>query len=156
MTHVRLKLSIAAVVLAGAVGYLAFAGVQKGWVYTLGVDQYLASPQQQSLRVRLCGRVGDEDFQVSKSGLTAKFLLKGEQQSIPVIYHGVIPDMFKAGAEVVVEGKRDPGGAGTFQSDLLMTKCASKYEEGQSPEGMPKIHPSIKHETSTPPTGATP
>jgi cytochrome c-type biogenesis protein CcmE len=151
MTHVRLKLSIGAVILASAVGYLSFSGVQKGWVYTLGVDQYLASPQQQSLRVRLCGRVADDNLQVSKSGLTAKFLLRGEQQTIPVAYHGVIPDMFKAGAEVVVEGKRDP--SGTFQSDLLMTKCASKYEEGQAAPGMPKNHPAVSHDT---PTGAQP
>jgi cytochrome c-type biogenesis protein CcmE len=147
MTHAGLKFSFAAVILAGAVGYLSFAGVQKGWVYTLGVDQYLASTQQQSLRVRLCGTVSDQDLEVRKSGLSAKFLLKGEQHAIPVVYHGVIPDMFKAGSDVVVEGKRDPA-TGLFQSDLLMTKCASKYEEGQG-SGMPKNHPPAAHPSST-------
>ena len=41
--------------------------------------------------------------------------------------------MFKAGSEVVVEGQADA--AGTFQADLMMTKCASKYED--KPAGHP-------------------
>jgi len=47
----------------------------------------------------------------------------------------VVPDMFKSGAEIVVEGKQDA--AGVFQADVLMTKCASKYED------MPKDHPQV-------------
>jgi cytochrome c-type biogenesis protein CcmE len=136
MTHLRLKLTLAGLVLASAVGYLAFAGVQKGWVYTLGVDQYATSPDQQAKRVRLCGKVGEEQLDIRKAQLAASFQLKGEKEFIPVAYKGVIPDMFKAGSEVVVEGKRD--GSGVFQADLLITKCASKYEE------MPANHPGGK------------
>jgi len=135
MTHMRLKLTLASVVLAGAVGYLAFAGVQRGWVYTLGVDQYAASPEQQAKRIRLCGKVSEEQLDIRKTQLAATFLLKGEHQAIPVSYHGVVPDMFKAGGEVILEGQRD--GAGVFQADVLITKCASKYEE------MPAGHPPV-------------
>ena len=142
MTHMRLKLSIAGLVLLSAVGYLAFAGMQKGWVYTLGVDQYIASPDSQTKRIRLCGKVAEEKFDVRKSQLAASFLLKGEQQTLAVSYKGVIPDMFKAGSDIVVEGQRDS--SGTFQADVLITKCASKYEE------MPKNHP------TTPTTGGQP
>jgi cytochrome c-type biogenesis protein CcmE len=122
------------------VGYLAFAGAQKGWVYTLGVDQYVADPAQQAQRVRLCGKVGDDQLDVHKAQLTAHFLIKGEHQSIPVAFHGVIPDMFKAGCEVIIEGKRDA--SGTFQADLLMTKCASKYED------IPKGHPAVTQDVA--------
>lgn len=130
MTHIRLKLSIAATLLLLAVAYLTFAGVQRGWVYTVGVDQFLANADQHDLRVRLCGTVSDQDLEIHKAQLSARFLIKGQHASIPVMYKGVIPDMFKPGCEVVVEGKLDR--AGTFQSDLLMTKCASKYEDAKS------------------------
>jgi cytochrome c-type biogenesis protein CcmE len=133
MTHLKLKLAVAGIVFASAIGFLAFAGAQKGWVYTMGVDQYLQSPDQQKQRVRLCGTVAPDNIEVQKALLTAKFSLKGEHELIPVAYKGVVPDMFKAGCEVVIEGKRDP--AGTFQADLMMTKCASKYDE------MPNDHP---------------
>ena len=41
-------------------------------------------------------------------------------------YPGVVPDLFKAGCDVVIEGKLDS--AGVFQSDSMMTKCSSKYQ----------------------------
>ena len=109
--------------------------MQNGWVHTLGVDQYLASPEKHHQRIRLCGVVATEGVVVQKAQLVARFFIKGANQQIPVAYKGVVPDMFKAGAEVVVEGKQDD--AGVFQADVLMTKCASKYEE------MPKEHPQV-------------
>jgi cytochrome c-type biogenesis protein CcmE len=135
MTHIRMKLSIAGIVLISAVGYLTLAGVQRGWVYTVGVDQFLANAEQQKLRVRLCGTVSEEKLDIHKAELSASFLVKGQSRAIPVIYKGVIPDMFKAGCEVVIEGQLDK--TGTFQADMLMTKCASKYD------GLPKNHPAV-------------
>ena len=38
-----------------------------------------------------------------------------------------IPDTFKAGAEVIVEGGLRPDGS--FQAKTLMTKCPSKYQK---------------------------
>ena len=66
-----------------------------------------------------------------------KFLVAGTVLAIAVGYLGFsgvkkgwvyfLPvDQFATGREVVVEGKYDS--AGVFQADLLMTKCASKYE----------------------------
>jgi cytochrome c-type biogenesis protein CcmE len=132
MTSIRLKLLVAGVILIGAFGYLAFAGMQKGWVYFVSVDQYAADPQYHNQRVRLHGKVAADGFDASKSLLTAKFNLSGGGKSLPVVYRGVIPDMFEAGRDVVIEGRRDA--AGVFQADVLMTKCASKYEAG-SPHG---------------------
>jgi cytochrome c-type biogenesis protein CcmE len=142
VTHVKTKMSVAGAVLVCAIGYLGFAGVQKGWVYQMEVDQYLASANEQGMRVRLVGTAAEEGLEVKKAQLTATFMLKGEKSQVPVRYKGVIPDMFKAGGEVVVEGKKDA--AGVFQADVLMTKCASKYEE--KPAGHP-VDGNAKDET---------
>jgi cytochrome c-type biogenesis protein CcmE len=127
MTHRALKLGIAGVILAGAVTYLAIAGMQKGWVYTLGVDQYVTDGTQHGKRIRLCGTVMEEDLQVRQAQLLANFYIRGQDKKLRVVYKGVVPDLFKAGSEIVIEGKMDA--EGVFQSDLLMTKCASKYED---------------------------
>ena len=132
MKSMRIKLAVAGIVLVAAFGYLAFAGMQKGWVYFVGVEQYLGDSQYANQRVRLHGRVAADGFDASKAGLTAKFNLVnptgGGTKSLAVAYRGAIPDMFQVGRDVVVEGKRDA--AGVFQADVLMTKCASKYEAG--------------------------
>ncbi len=126
MTHTRTKLLIAAVVLTASVGYLALAGVKSGWVYYLQVDAFLEDDTYQDQRVRLYGLVDDQDIEARPAMLTARFKLNGESRSIQVAYLGVIPDTFKPGGEVMIEGKLDE--AGVFQADVLMTKCASKYQ----------------------------
>src|SRR5262245_11614392 len=121
MISMRTKLLAASVILIGAFAYLAFAGMQKGWLYFVGVEQFLPGPQFAARRVRLHGKVAADGFDASKALLTAKFNLTGGSKSLAVVYHGALPDMFEVGRDVVVEGKRDA--AGVFQADVLMTKC---------------------------------
>ena len=59
-----------------------------------------------------------------------RFTLTGSEQSqstvsLPVTYQGTVPDAFKEGIEVVVEGKYNNG---TFWASNILTKCPSKYE----------------------------
>jgi cytochrome c-type biogenesis protein CcmE len=130
MQHKRLKLAIAAIVLLGAVTYLAFAGLREGWVYHVDVDQYIQSSDLQQQRVRLVGKVSPADLQASPAKMAATFTMVGASgKSVRVAYRGTIPDLFKADSEVVVEGRRDV--TGLFQADVLMTKCASKYQSDQ-------------------------
>jgi cytochrome c-type biogenesis protein CcmE len=46
--------------------------------------------------------------------------------SVPVVYTGSVPDMFKVGREVRVEGKLQ-NGVFVAKRDSLRTKCPSKY-----------------------------
>jgi cytochrome c-type biogenesis protein CcmE len=124
MSAIHKKLFIASIVLVAAVSYLAYAGMKSGWVYFIGVDQFRTETQYQTQRVRLHGKVAESGFTSEK--LDARFTLLGKSSQLDVAYHGVIPDLFQPGRDVVIEGKLDP--AGTFQADVLMTKCASKYE----------------------------
>jgi cytochrome c-type biogenesis protein CcmE len=138
MTHVRLKLIAAGVAIAIAVTLLAVAGIREGWVYYLPVDEFVAGEAYHDQRVRLHGTVAGEDLDMSSALLVARFDLLGEQSRIRVQYEGVIPDMFQADREVVVEGRLDE--VGVFQADTLLTKCASKYEadDGEAPHVDPR------------------
>ena len=139
MTHVRIKLLVAGVAIAIAVTFLAVAGIRDGWVYYLPVDEFVAGEAYHGERVRLHGTVAAEGLEVSSAMLVATFDLVGEQHRIPVRYEGVIPDMFQADREVVVEGRLDD--AGVFRADTLLTKCASKYEAGtgEAPHTDPRV-----------------
>ncbi len=145
MTHIRVKLLVGSLILIGAVVYLAVAGVKKGWVYYLPVHEYLASEDYRGTRVRLAGDVLAENLDTQPGMLLARFAMSDDQTDkvLAVAYHGPIPDMFKPGAQVVIEGREDADGV--FQADVLMTKCASKYEEkpaehaGATEDGVPAI-----------------
>jgi cytochrome c-type biogenesis protein CcmE len=145
MKAIPKKVLIAAALVLAAVGYLASAGVKTGWAYYLTVDQFSAQTRYHNQRVKLCGTVAAEGLDVHRGLLTANFRIAGQGASIPVVYHGAIPDMFRQGAEVVVEGKLND--AGVFVADNLLTKCASKYDAQGAPSGamppMPAGHPAL-------------
>ena len=128
MKAIHKKFLVGGVLLAIAVAYLGFASVKSGWVYYVEVDRYVEDLSLHAQRVKLCGSVSADGLLVNPSALKAAFALQGKGKSVPVAYHGVIPDMFSAGRDVVVEGKLDA--TGTFQADQMMTKCACKYEAG--------------------------
>ena len=123
----RAKLTIAALITLSAIAYLAFAGVKKGgWVYFVDVDKFARDTRLHAQRVRLHGKVDTDGFVASAGRMTAEFNLLGHTERLAVSYSGPIPDMFQAGRDVVVEGRL--GASGRFEADVLMTKCASKYE----------------------------
>jgi cytochrome c-type biogenesis protein CcmE len=45
--------------------------------------------------------------------------------TLPVRYNGILPDMFAAGRDVIVEGRVENG---VFHAKALLTTCPSKYE----------------------------
>jgi len=142
MNSLHKKVIVAGAVVTAALAYLASAGVTNGWVYYLKVDDFVGSARYRTERVKLCGVVVGEGVQVSAANLSAAFTLAGEQRKLPVVYRGVIPEMFRPESEVVVEGRLDA--AGVFQADVLLTKCASKYDPSNpSHRGgqMPANHP---------------
>ena len=50
--------------------------------------------------------------------------------TIDVVYHGSVPDAFKEGRHVLVDGKLE-GGVFVAKADTLVTKCPSKYTDGK-------------------------
>ena len=56
--------------------------------------------------------------------------IRGESPTIPVVYHGTVPDLFKAGRDVNVTGKLRDDGA--FVAHQMTTKCPSKYTAAKS------------------------
>lgn len=129
----RSKLVVGGAAIAIAAGYLGFTGVRGGWVYYVDVDTFLTEHASVAeKRVRIHGTVDPEGMEVDRVGLCASFELVGAEGRLPVRYEGAIPDMFEGGREVIVEGSA--GASGVFEADVLLTKCASKYE-GRTPGG---------------------
>jgi cytochrome c-type biogenesis protein CcmE len=50
----------------------------------------------------------------------------GKAARVPVVYHGSVPDLFKTGRHIVVEGTMR-NGVFVAEPGSLVTKCPSKY-----------------------------
>lgn len=90
----------------------------------LSVQQLLN--EEQNDRIRLGGLVADESIELDENNyLSCNFVLQEGEAILPIHFVGVRPDLFKDGAEVIVEGRFANG---IFEADILQTKCASRYE----------------------------
>jgi cytochrome c-type biogenesis protein CcmE len=49
-----------------------------------------------------------------------------KSKAVPVVYHGSVPDLFKVGRDIVVDG-RYRNGVFVAKRNTLVTKCPSKY-----------------------------
>ena len=56
-------------------------------------------------------------------------------QSVPVTYTGQVPDPFREGREVIVDGELVDGRL-VAEKDSLITKCPSKFEAEQDPDNV--------------------
>ncbi len=77
-------------------------------------------------QIRVAGEVVAESVNWDTQNITLSFTLADGGATLPVTYQGVVPDTFKEGTELVVEGKSDQ--QGVFHATKLITKCPSKYE----------------------------
>ena len=121
------KILVGVLVIGGGVGYFVSQAMQSSWSYYYSVDEFAAQKSAvQNNSLRLAGRVKKGSIERDLKEMKLDFLLSGADASVPVQYHGVVPDNFEEDREVVVQGRLDA--AGVFRADKLMTRCESKYE----------------------------
>ena len=123
------KVLVVVAIIFLAVAYLIYSGIQSTSMYYMTVDELLAQGVTAGGEpVRIGGKVVEGTVQSEPKSMTLRFVAAGESKTIPVVYKGVVPDSFKPGAEVVLEGRLSLGG--TFEANTLLAKCPTKYAPG--------------------------
>lgn len=74
---------------------------------------------------RIGGLVEPGSLKREPDGLTVRFVVTDTAKSIPVVYQGVLPDLFKEGKGVVAEGKL--GENGLFSATQVLAKHDENY-----------------------------
>jgi cytochrome c-type biogenesis protein CcmE len=124
---VRWSFVVAGVAIAGAVLYLVLANTGATAEYYMTITQLRSCPSCSARTVRVAGVVMAGSITRDASNQVVNFkITDAKTTAMPVVYSGVVPDIFQAGAQVVVEGKL--GSNGVFQAQTLLTKCPSKFQ----------------------------
>jgi cytochrome c-type biogenesis protein CcmE len=119
---VRLVVALsAAVLLAGALVYTSFSASSEA-----RSPSQLLSSAQPGKSYQLTGKVVAG---YTRNGTVTNFRVRDRsgKVSVPVRYVGVLPDPFRAGREVIVDGKLQ-GDTFIGKRDSLITKCPSKFK----------------------------
>jgi cytochrome c-type biogenesis protein CcmE len=128
MTPRRLRrLAVVLAVLAGvgvaaALGLMAF---RKNLLYYYTPSQVAAGEAHTGQVFRMGGLVQTGSVQRAPGSLTVRFTLTDMQKSVPIVYTGILPDLFREGQGIVVHGRL--GDAGTFTADEVLAKHDEKY-----------------------------
>ena len=137
----RLKFVLLGTGVMLSMAFLIWAGIggPEGMVYYLTVSEFMEQGVEETDGYRVNGKVIQGTIERLSSGQDVMFAMSDGAEEMRVQYHGIIPDTFVDGADVVVEGRLQ--GNGTFVAHTLLAKCPSKYESADDydeyPEGEP-------------------
>lgn len=124
------KLMIGAILVAGAISYLAYVGAASSWQYYLSVDEAVGeSASLIGKQIRVSGRVSQGSLAIVDDRREATFELHGERHAMHATCRCLLPDNLAENIDVVVEGTLHANG---IEGHKVITRCASKYQPKQT------------------------
>ena len=154
----KAKFLFGASVIVLAVATLIYSAVRETSSYFITVEEYAqqgGAAGHAGKQLRLAGRVAGGSVKWDPKTLDLEFVIapippkeaaahaeahsgndvaapaaapSSAAATLPVRYNGILPDMFAADRDVIVEGKVE---GGVFHAKTLLTTCPSKYESDQ-------------------------
>ena len=123
--HQRLVLVLIALAALIGAGLLAAWALRNQASYFYLPAEMVARPPEPGRAVRLGGMVEAGSLTTAADGVTIHFLVGDGRARVPVVFRGIVPDLFKEGSGVVAEGQRGPDGS--FAAANLLAKHDEKY-----------------------------
>jgi len=120
----RLALVAAAVVALFCAIPLAMWGLRNQASYFYTPADIAAGKAEQGKAMRLGGMVERGSVQRQPDGVTIRFTVTDGKARTPVVYRGIIPDLFREGSGAVAEGRLDRG---VFVADTILAKHDERY-----------------------------
>ena len=131
--HKRLAFIIVGLAGLGIAAYLVANAFRNNLVFFFSPTQVAAKEAPVDRTFRIGGLVQEGTLKRDPDGLTVRFTVTDTAANVPVVYKGILPDLFKEGRGCVAQGKI--GADGVFQADQVLAKHDENYmppEAGQA------------------------
>ena len=138
--HKRLAAIAAGVVALGIASALVLSAFQKNLVFFFTPTQVAANEAPVGRTFRVGGLVEAGSVKRAGDGVTVHFVVTDTARSLPVVYKGILPDLFREGKGVVTQGKLSPDGV--FVANEVLAKHDENYMPPEAAEALKKAgHP---------------
>ncbi len=119
----RKRVVITSAIIIVFFGILLYTTVGSSFLYYRTPSEVIADESLYGKSVKVSGKVVGNAIEESEG--IYKFMITDGENSVSVVYAGVLPSAFKKDAEVIVEGvyESDSG----IKAESLLAKCPSKY-----------------------------
>ena len=131
--HKRIAFIFVGLAGLGIAAYLVANAFRDNLVFFFSPTQVAAKEAPVNRTFRIGGLVQEGTLKRDNDGLTVRFIVTDTAANVPVVYKGILPDLFKEGRGCVAQGKI--GSDGVFQADQVLAKHDENYmppEAGQA------------------------
>ena len=116
----------------GAAAALVLNAFEQNLVFFFTPSQVAAHEAPQGRTFRIGGMV--EKGSVKREGVEVRFLVTDTAKTIPVVYSGALPDLFREGKGVVAQGQL--GADGVFRAREVLAKHDENYMPPEASEAL--------------------
>jgi cytochrome c-type biogenesis protein CcmE len=116
--------------------FLVMTAFRQNLVFFFSPTQVAAKEAPVDRAFRIGGLVQDGTLKREPDGLTVRFTVTDTAASIPVVYKGILPDLFKEGRGCVAQGKIGPDGV--FHAEQVLAKHDENYMPPEAGEAIDK------------------
>jgi len=145
--HKRFAAIAVGVAALGAAAALVLSALNKNLVFFFTPSQVAANEAPQWRTFRIGGLVVPGSVKRQPDGLTVQFIVTDTARSIPVVYRGTLPDLFREGKGVVTQGRL--GADGAFQASEVLAKHDENYMPPEAADAIKKAHAVVQKTTQT-------
>ena len=124
----------------GVAATLVLNAFQSNLVFFFTPTQIATNEAPHDRAFRMGGLVEAGSVQREKDGLTVHFRVTDTAKTIPVVYTGILPDLFREGKGVVAQGRL--GSDGVFKASEVLAKHDENYMPPEAADALKKAgHP---------------
>lgn len=134
--HKRVAFIVAGLLGLGVAAAFVLSAFQNNLVFFFSPTQVVAKEAPIGRTFRVGGLVQEGTLKRDTDGLTVRFTVTDTAESIPVIYKGILPDLFKEGRGCVAQGK--VGDDGVFYAESVLAKHDENYMPPEAGEAIDK------------------
>jgi cytochrome c-type biogenesis protein CcmE len=120
----RLVLVVAAIAAVTIAVLLAMWGLKDRASYFYTPADIVAGKGAEGQAMRLGGMVERGSIRRQADGVTIRFIVTDGKAQTPVVYRGIVPDLFREGSGAVAEGRLENG---AFVADTILAKHDERY-----------------------------
>ena len=121
--HRRIALIVIGLASLGIAAYLAASAFRSNLVFFFSPTQVAAKEAPVDRTFRIGGLV--QEGTLKREGLNVQFTVTDTAASVPVVYNGILPDLFKEGRGCVAQGKISSDGV--FHAEQVLAKHDENY-----------------------------
>ena len=129
--HKRMAIAAGVLCAVGAAAALVMNAFQSNLVFFYSPTQVDAKEAPTGRTFRLGGLV--EAGSVKRDGVAVSFVVTDTAKSVPVVYQGILPDLFKEGKGVVAQGQMK---GNVFEAREVLAKHDENYMPPEAAEAL--------------------